>query len=40
MIQNRELTIDDYLGMLRRRARVIFIPALVATVFGFLAYRW
>ena len=38
MIQNRELTIDDYLGMLRRRARVIFIPALVATVVGFLAY--
>ena len=38
MIQNRELTMDDYLGMLRRRARVIFIPALVATVLGFLAY--
>ena len=38
MIQNRELTMDDYLGMLRRRARVIFIPALVATVLGFFAY--
>ena len=38
MIQNRELTMDDYLGMLRRRAKVIFIPALVATLLGFLAY--
>jgi len=38
MIQNRELTIDDYLGMLRRRARVILIPALVASLVGYLAY--
>ncbi len=38
MIQNRELTIDDYLEMLRRRAKVIFIPALFATLLGFLAY--
>jgi len=38
MIQNRELTMDDYLEMLRRRAKVIFIPALLATLLGFLAY--
>ncbi|MGA9977130.1 MAG: Wzz/FepE/Etk N-terminal domain-containing protein [Candidatus Sulfotelmatobacter sp.] len=30
MIANRELTIDDYLAMLRRRAKVILIPALLA----------
>ena len=38
MIQNRELTMDDYLAMLRRRAKVILIPALVAPLLGFLAY--
>ena len=38
MIQNRELTMDDYLGMLRRRAKVILIPAVVATVLGYFAY--
>jgi polysaccharide chain length determinant protein (PEP-CTERM system associated) len=38
MIQNRELTMDDYLGMLRRRAKVILIPALFATLLGYLAY--
>lgn len=36
MIQNRELTMDDYLAMLRRRAKVILIPALVAPLVGFL----
>jgi len=38
MIQNRELTMDDYLSMLRRRAWVILIPAVAAPVLGFLAY--
>ena len=38
MIQNRELTMDDYLAMLRRRAKVILIPALVATLLGYLSY--
>lgn len=36
MIENRELTIDDYLAMLRRRARVTLIPALLAPLAGFL----
>ena len=36
MIQNRELTMDDYLAMLRRRAKVIVIPALLAPLVGFL----
>jgi polysaccharide chain length determinant protein (PEP-CTERM system associated) len=36
MAQNRELTIDDYLAMLRRRAKLIFIPALLAPLAGFL----
>jgi len=35
MTENRELTMDDYLAMLRRRLRVILIPALVAVVGGF-----
>jgi uncharacterized protein involved in exopolysaccharide biosynthesis len=38
MIQNRELTMDDYLSMLRRRAGVILIPALVAALLGYVAY--
>ena len=38
MITNRELTMDDYLAMLRRRAKLIWIPALVALLLGFLAY--
>jgi uncharacterized protein involved in exopolysaccharide biosynthesis len=38
MMQNRELTMDDYLAMLRRRAKVILIPALIATLLGYLAY--
>jgi uncharacterized protein involved in exopolysaccharide biosynthesis len=36
MIQNRELSIDDYLAMLRRRLKVLLIPALVAPLVGFL----
>ncbi len=36
MIQNRELTMDDYLSMLRRRATVILIPALLVPLIGFL----
>ena len=38
MIQNRELTMDDYLAMLRRRAKVILIPAVIAPLLGYLAY--
>jgi len=38
MIQNRELTMDDYLSMLRRRAKVILIPALVAPLLGYATY--
>jgi len=36
MIENRELTMDDYLAMMRRRAKVILIPALLAPLVGFL----
>jgi polysaccharide chain length determinant protein (PEP-CTERM system associated) len=36
MIQNRDLTMDDYLAMFRRRAKVILIPALLAPLVGFL----
>ena len=36
MIENRELTVDDYLAMLRRRLKVILIPALLAPLAGFL----
>jgi uncharacterized protein involved in exopolysaccharide biosynthesis len=36
MIQNRELTMDDYLSMLRRRLKVIIVPALFAPLVGFL----
>ncbi len=36
MIGNRELTVDDYLAMLRRRAKLILIPALCAPLLGFL----
>src|SRR6202041_2372699 len=35
MSGNRELQMDDYLAMLRRRLKVIFIPALVAPLAGF-----
>jgi polysaccharide chain length determinant protein (PEP-CTERM system associated) len=36
MIGTRELTMDDYLAMLRRRAKVILIPALLAPLAGFV----
>src|SRR5579863_3345427 len=36
MIENRELTMDDYLAMLRRRAKMILIPAVLAPLAGFL----
>jgi polysaccharide chain length determinant protein (PEP-CTERM system associated) len=36
MIENRELTLDDYLAMLRRRAKIILVPALFAPLAGFL----
>jgi polysaccharide chain length determinant protein (PEP-CTERM system associated) len=35
-MENRELTMDDYLAMLRRRMKVILIPALVAPLAGYL----
>jgi polysaccharide chain length determinant protein (PEP-CTERM system associated) len=38
MITNRELTMDDYLAMLRRRAKVILIPALAALLLGYAAF--
>src|SRR3979411_1751189 len=34
MSENRELTMDDYLAMLRRRLKVILIPALLAPLAG------
>jgi polysaccharide chain length determinant protein (PEP-CTERM system associated) len=36
MIENRELKMDDYLAMLRRRAKMIVIPAVLAPLAGFL----
>lgn len=36
MIENRELNIDDYLAMLRRRAKVIVFPMVLAPLVGFL----
>jgi uncharacterized protein involved in exopolysaccharide biosynthesis len=35
MIENRELSMDDYLAMLRRRLKVLLVPALVAPLVGF-----
>jgi protein tyrosine kinase modulator len=35
MMENRELTMDDYLAMLRRRLKVILIPTLLAPLVGF-----
>jgi polysaccharide chain length determinant protein (PEP-CTERM system associated) len=35
MIENRELTMDDYQAMLRRRLKVILIPTLLAPLVGF-----
>jgi protein tyrosine kinase modulator len=36
MSENRELTMDDYLAMLRRRLKVILIPTLIAPLTGFM----
>src|SRR5215472_4013105 len=36
MITNRELTMQDYSSMLRRRAKIILIPALLAPLAGYL----
>src|SRR5258705_10339459 len=36
MIENRELTMDDYLAMVRRRLKIILIPALLAPIAGLL----
>ena len=36
MIENRELTVDDYLAILRRRMKIILIPTLLAPIVGFL----
>src|ERR1700721_4722273 len=35
-MENRELTMDDYLAMFRRRIKVILIPALLAPLGGFI----
>jgi polysaccharide chain length determinant protein (PEP-CTERM system associated) len=35
-MENRELTMDDYLAMFRRRIKVILIPVLLAPLAGFL----
>jgi polysaccharide chain length determinant protein (PEP-CTERM system associated) len=35
MIENRELTMDDYLAILKRRLNVILIPAVLAPLIGF-----
>ena len=35
-MENRELTMDDYLAVFRRRIKVILIPALLAPLAGFL----
>ncbi len=35
-METRELTMDDYLAMFRRRIKVILIPALLAPLAGFL----
>lgn len=35
MIENRELNMNDYLAMLRRRLKVILIPTLLAPLAGF-----
>src|SRR5690349_3028153 len=35
MIENRELTIDDYLAILRRRWKVLLVPAMLVPVIAF-----
>ena len=36
MIENRELTMDDYLAIVRRRLKVVLIPLLMAPLAGYL----
>src|ERR1700675_2636212 len=36
MSENRELTMDDYLAMVRRRLKVILIPPLLSPLAGFM----
>src|SRR5215472_8122769 len=36
MITSRELTMQDYVAMFRRRAKIILIPALLAPLAGYL----
>jgi polysaccharide chain length determinant protein (PEP-CTERM system associated) len=36
MIENRELSMDDYLAILRRRLKVILLPVVLAPLAGFL----
>ncbi len=36
MIANRELGMDDYLAMVRRRLALVLVPALLASLIGFL----
>lgn len=36
MIENRKLTLDDYLALLRRRSKIILIPTLAAPLAAFL----
>src|SRR5215475_1245079 len=36
MIDNRDLTLDDYLAILRRRLKLILVPTLLAPLVGFL----
>jgi len=39
MVENRELGIPDYMAAIRRRAKVILIPMLMATIAGYLVSR-
>ncbi len=39
MIENRELTMDDYLAIVRRRLKVVLIPLLIAPLAGYLVSR-
>lgn len=36
MIENRTLTMDDYVAMLRRRLKIILLPTLVGPLLGFI----
>src|SRR4030095_12914719 len=37
MIEKRDLALDDYLAILRRRLKLILIPTLLAPVMGYVA---